>query len=248
MFDSYMNRTFGAESSYDPYAKNPRSSATGLGQFTDGTWSDLMQQYPDLGLTADGRTNPDQAKKAMERFTFDNASVLKKNGYEPTDNALYALHRFGRNGGIGVLGADPGTPISALVSPEVLAANPDLNGKTAGQVVNRWSDGGDAPQRGALNFGPAPQAPQPIQVAQNGPMTVLPAGKRPGGTYSFDNFKSNAPDAFMGAGAALASISNPQQGAALAQLAAQNNKDSFSMHIDPNTGAVMRINAKNWTS
>jgi hypothetical protein len=243
MFDSYMNRTFGAESSYDPYAKNPRSSATGLGQFTDGTWAGLMQQYPDLGLTADGRTDPDQAKKAMERFTFDNASVLKKNGIEPSDNALYALHRFGPTGGMKLLTSDPSTPISALVSPDVMSANPDLNGKTAGQVASRWSDGAGAataPQRGPLNFGP------PTQLAQNGTATILPPKRGSGpGEYSFDNFKSNAPDAFMGAGAALASISSPAQGAALAQLAAQNNKDGFSMHIDPNTGAVLRINTKN---
>jgi hypothetical protein len=97
---------------------------------------------------------------------------------------------------------------------------------------------------------PAPRGPAnfsaPPQAAQSGTATILPPKRGSGpGEYSFDNFKSNAPDAFMGAGAALASISSPAQGAALAQLAAQNNKDGFSMHIDPNTGAVLRINTKN---
>ncbi len=47
--NAVVERIIGVESDGDPNAKNKRSSATGLGQFLDETWLDLIRAHrPDL--------------------------------------------------------------------------------------------------------------------------------------------------------------------------------------------------------
>src|SRR5262249_18487257 len=47
--DTVVDRIIGVESDGDPNAKNKRSSATGLGQFLDETWLDMIRAHrPDL--------------------------------------------------------------------------------------------------------------------------------------------------------------------------------------------------------
>src|SRR6201984_3609274 len=47
--DAVVERIIGVESDGDPNAKNKRSSATGLGQFLDETWLDMIRVHrPDL--------------------------------------------------------------------------------------------------------------------------------------------------------------------------------------------------------
>jgi hypothetical protein len=55
------------ESRYDPYAKNPTSSATGLFQFLDAL---AMKYFPMIGEkpTCENRTNIEKATKAMIKF------------------------------------------------------------------------------------------------------------------------------------------------------------------------------------
>lgn len=81
---SFENNVVQAESGGNPNARNPNSSATGPGQFLDGTWADLMQRHPELGLTADGRTDPAQVAKALPVFTRDNAATLQSEGVPVT--------------------------------------------------------------------------------------------------------------------------------------------------------------------
>src|SRR6516162_8935329 len=50
-----VERIIGVESDGDPNAKNKRSSATGLGQFLDETWLDMIRAHrPDLANFAGG--------------------------------------------------------------------------------------------------------------------------------------------------------------------------------------------------
>jgi hypothetical protein len=47
--DAVVERIIGVESNGDPNARNKRSSATGLGQFLNETWLDLIRTHrPDL--------------------------------------------------------------------------------------------------------------------------------------------------------------------------------------------------------
>jgi hypothetical protein len=65
--------------------KNKRSSATGLGQFLDETWLDLIRVHrPDLargrsqGETLELRRDAKVAREITTRFTEQNAEMLRK--------------------------------------------------------------------------------------------------------------------------------------------------------------------------
>jgi hypothetical protein len=135
----YFRKTMGAESSGNPNAKNPRSSATGLFQFTSGTWKSMMRKHPELGLTADGRTDPAQQKRAMEKFTQGNLASLKKAGLPVTNGTLYLAHFAGDGGAKALLRADARTPVEQVLGPKAVAANPFLKGKTAGWTI-KWAE------------------------------------------------------------------------------------------------------------
>jgi hypothetical protein len=110
--DAVVERIIGVESDGDPNAKNKRSSATGLGQFLDETWLDMIRAHrPDL---AKGRSQTEilemrrDAKVAREitaRFTERNAEMLRKRGLPVTPGTLYLAHFAGGAGAVAILSA-----------------------------------------------------------------------------------------------------------------------------------------------
>lgn len=136
--ENYLNSTIQSESSGDPNARNPNSSATGLAQFTSGTWDQMRAKYPELGLTEDGRTDPEQAKRALAVFTRDNARFLESAGFEATEGNLYAAHFLGNGGARSVLSASDDTLVSERIGADALEANPFLRGMTVGEF-KEWS-------------------------------------------------------------------------------------------------------------
>ena len=147
--NGYFNNIRSAESGGNDLARNPRSTATGRYQFTQGTWDSLARKYPSLGLTPDGRTDPAQQEAAIRAFTADNATALKAYGLDATPGNLYAAHFLGAGDAPRVLQAPENTALSALLSPKVLEANPSIARMNAGQF-KRWAagkgGGGAAPQ------------------------------------------------------------------------------------------------------
>ena len=142
----YLSAIRSAESGGNDAARNPLSSATGRYQFTTGTWADLMARHPELGLTADGRLDPNQQELAIRAFTADNAKTLDRAGISASGANLYAAHFLGAGDAIKVLRAHGDMAMSDLVSSEVIAANPFLAGMTA-HDFRRWAGskgGGDA--------------------------------------------------------------------------------------------------------
>lgn len=71
--------------------------ATGLYQFTEETWENLMFTYPELRLTYAGRSAKDTTEQeiAMDRLVRDNAVTLLQNNVEISLNSVYAAHHFG---------------------------------------------------------------------------------------------------------------------------------------------------------
>jgi hypothetical protein len=110
--DAVVERIIDVESGGDPNAKNKRSSATGLGQFLDETWLDMIRAHrPDL---AKGRNQNEilelrrDAKVAREittRFTERNAGMLRKRGLPVTPGTLYLAHFAGGAGAVAILSA-----------------------------------------------------------------------------------------------------------------------------------------------
>ncbi|MCC6105999.1 hypothetical protein [Acetobacter sp.] len=146
-----------AESGGYSGATNPNSSATGAYQFTSPTWTALMNQHPDLGLTADGRTDPQQSQVAAKQLATDNIAYLLAKGVQnPTEGQAYLAHFAGAPTAANLIQASPNTPVAQVMSPQQIAANPFLRGMTAGQVQD-WAAqkmGGSVPTQ------PAAQNPQ----------------------------------------------------------------------------------------
>ncbi len=138
-------KIIGVESRGNATAKNPRSSASGLGQFTDATWLATIHKHrPDLaGRMSDAellqlKTDPDLARAMTIAHTQDNADGLALSGIETTEGNLYLAHFAGIEGARAVLGADPNTPIVDILGADVVRANPFLQGKSAGWLIG-WA-------------------------------------------------------------------------------------------------------------
>jgi len=165
LLTAFFANTRRSESGGNDNAKNPNSSATGRYQFLEGTWADLAQRHPELGLTPDGRTDPAQQERAMKVFTQENAGTLGKSGVPVNPGTLYAAHFLGAGGAAKVLAGDPNSPVSAYVDPAVVQANPQLADMTVAQFAQWASEkGGNAGGGYQAPMAPQPQAaPQPQQ-------------------------------------------------------------------------------------
>jgi hypothetical protein len=154
--DTVVERIIGAESGGDPNAKNKRSSATGLGQFLDETWLDMIRAHrPDL---AKGRSQAEilelrrDAKVAREitaRFTERNAEMLRKRGLPVTPGTLYLAHFAGGAGAVAILSAMEHADAALVMATadatgrtkreKIIKANPFLERFTVADLRN-WAD------------------------------------------------------------------------------------------------------------
>lgn len=117
------------ESSLNPKAKAKTSSAKGLFQVIDDTW----KRY---GGTPNKQLDPEENIQVGVRILADNAARARRAlNRDPRPSELYAMHFFGPDAGLKVINAPEDRPLSALVAPRVLRANPQLRGKTAGEVL-----------------------------------------------------------------------------------------------------------------
>jgi hypothetical protein len=126
-----VERIIAVESNGDPNAKNSRSSATGLGQFLDETWLDLMRAYrPDLARgrsereTLDLRREPKLTREIIMRFVTRNIAMLRQRRLPVTAGTVYLAHFAGGAGAVAILSA-PDNSDAALV-----IANADSTGRT----------------------------------------------------------------------------------------------------------------------
>lgn len=134
------------ESGGNANARNPGSSATGLYQFTNGTWLNTVKQAKPawanglsdkqiLGL----RTDPGKATEMEAVLRNQNVSALQNANVPITNGNVYAAHHFGVAGGVKFAKASGNTPMTAILSPEQIAANPYLRGMTKNDALGNWS-------------------------------------------------------------------------------------------------------------
>ncbi|MDJ0513015.1 MAG: hypothetical protein QNJ62_06195 [Methyloceanibacter sp.] len=142
---SFVDKVVGVESGGNPNAKNPKSTATGLGQFIDSTWmSTVTKHRPDLlqGRTRAQvlalRANPQISREMIAALANDNAKYLESAGQLPTEGNLYLAHFAGPAGAVAVLRAPREASAVSVLGTAVVKANPFLKGKTAGWVVD-WA-------------------------------------------------------------------------------------------------------------
>ena len=134
--DAVVERIISIESNGDPNAKNKRSSATGLGQFLDETWLDLIRTHrPDLARgrsqdkTLELRRDAKIAREITTRFTEQNAQMLRKKSLPVTPGTLYLAHFAGGAGAVAIL--------SALKDPDAASvmASADATGRTKREKI-----------------------------------------------------------------------------------------------------------------
>ncbi|RYC29530.1 hypothetical protein D3273_23370 [Lichenibacterium minor] len=172
--DDYLGRLGQIESGNRDGISNKASGATGRYQFIGSTWDRLSKQYPELGLTPDGRTDPAQQQRAIQAFTNDNASALGRSGFQATPGNLYLAHFAGANGAAAALKADPNTPVEQVIGGAAVRANPFLHGKTAGDLV-AWANG----KMAGVDPNTTPGSiPSPAAAASPSPNAHTPAAAR----------------------------------------------------------------------
>lgn len=181
--DTYISKLTGVESGGDAGARNPRSSAGGLGQFLDSTWVETVKKHaPEVARTKTRAeilamktdTSPEGVafqQKMLEAFAGDTASQVQRAGFDVTYPNAYIFHFFGEGGGPKVLRADPETPIAELFPkdgdgdgiPDIIEANPHLDGMTAGDAV-AWAEEKMGGEGGGV-IPTAPAAPSEEETA-----------------------------------------------------------------------------------
>lgn len=136
-----LYKLVGTESSFKTDAKNPYSSAGGIGQFTDGTWDDF-------GNGGD-RNNPAHAADASARYTKHVIkNVSGKVGRVLTEGETKLAYQY-RGNAHKIIQADPNTPAEQILDANIIKAN-KLEGKTAGDIVK----GADSLMSSAKSFAP----------------------------------------------------------------------------------------------
>lgn len=161
-----LHNIAGTESSYNPSAKNKTgSSAKGLFQFIDSTWKAM-------GGKPGEQTDPIANAELGAKYIKQNADLLRRNlKRDPTYGEVYSAHYFGPGVARMLASAKPNMSIeqglATFQSPErvqlVMKQNPNLRGKTVGEVMefmNRKAGRGvvssRAPSKGQSQLAAAP--------------------------------------------------------------------------------------------
>ena len=133
---SYLVNQAKAESSFNPNAKSGTSSATGLYQFIDSTWLQMVERYGDqYGIETEGksrseilnmRKDPEKASFMAAAFASENERFLNANwGGDVGATELYLAHFLGASGAASFLNARDENPIqyAADLNPRAAKAN-----------------------------------------------------------------------------------------------------------------------------
>ena len=120
----------GAESSFSSGAKAGNSTATGLLQFTTGTWDYLTKKvYPELGYSLSDRLDPEKSAIVASRYIKHISAILEKAfDRKPSTGEVYLGYFMGPSGAVAILKAlqsDPNT-LGHKVFPKAAKANPTL--------------------------------------------------------------------------------------------------------------------------
>lgn len=104
------------ESTFNPNAKAGTSTAKGLYQFLDGTWSEMVKKYgnkyPELNK---GQYDPTASAVAGALYIKENGAILSKAGVPVDGTSIYAAHFLGPGGARKLFTSDPSADATALM-------------------------------------------------------------------------------------------------------------------------------------
>ncbi|MFZ5675980.1 MAG: hypothetical protein ACOZAM_23735 [Pseudomonadota bacterium] len=157
--DAVVNKIIGVESGGNPAARNPRSTAAGLGQFVDDTWVAMLRKYrPTLAAgksraeLIEMKSSAGLSREMTKRYAEENASILQMAGFQASAGNVYLAHFLGPGGAKTILGAGDAASVSSVLPPAVIDANPFLRGMTVADIKD-WAAkkmGGEAGGGGAM--------------------------------------------------------------------------------------------------
>ena len=144
--EKLVNRIIHVESGGSARAKNPKSSASGLGQFIKSTWLRMMKTYrPELFRSMSTeellelRFDATLSREMVANLARENEARLRHFGHSISAGRLYLAHFLGPDGAHQVLAASSDASIAALMGASVIAANPFLAGKDCAFVIS-WAE------------------------------------------------------------------------------------------------------------
>lgn len=159
--EALIEQIITVESAGDARARNPLSTATGLGQFIESTWLRMIGTYrPDMmqALSRSDllqlRFDPDLSRQMVRHLAQENEAFLRARGHAITPGRLYLAHFLGPAGADRALRADPAAPVGQVMGAQVVAANPFLRGYD----IARLRDWADRKMAGGASGRPLPQA------------------------------------------------------------------------------------------
>lgn len=158
------------ESGGRPDARNPLSTAVGANQFIERTWLDFAsanpQLFPNMNMEQilAARTNPELSAQATQWNARRNGEVLQNANLPVNDATLGMAHMFGPQGARRILESRSDARIEDIVTPDVLRANPNLAGRTAGDLAQDF----------ARRYAPAQMTPAQAQITA--PSPTVPGG------------------------------------------------------------------------
>lgn len=137
--DSYWPMLSKIESNDRPYVRASTSSASGLYQFTRGTWIGEGGTWgSDMSLAFGGlRPSTDEQLRRAKTFTEKNAKALQAAGIGLNRASLYASHFLGVGTAVKAINGDVKKPVADYVSDAAVRANPSIlgGGKTVGDFL-----------------------------------------------------------------------------------------------------------------
>ena len=167
------------ESGNKCHAKNPLSSAAGLGQFIISTWlTTIARHRPDL---MEGRTRAQVldlrydcaiALEMTTALTRENANYIRSRGHPVTPGNLYLAHFLGPGGAAQALGSSSDTPVLSAFGALVVKQNPFLDGWSCSMLIN-WAARKMTAKGKAPVIAPSPGAAKAKSFASNAQFVKL---------------------------------------------------------------------------
>ena len=169
--ETLVHRITTVESANRCDARNPLSTAVGLGQFIESTWLRIIRDHrPDL---MQGRSRAEilalrldctLARQMTTALTRENSNYIRSQGHAATAGNLYLAHFLGPGGAVKALSSPPDAPIINAFGAGVVNANPFLRGQTTGWLIQwaarKMNFKGKATATASVAPAPAPATPQ----------------------------------------------------------------------------------------
>ncbi len=195
---SLMATMASIESNFKISARPKKGSATGLYQFIDGTWKQMLDRYGAKYGIAPGTPPTDPRANALmgAEYIRENQQYLqRKLGRQVTDNDLYMAHFLGAGGAVAMLNAQPTQSAASAVAktnPNAPSYNPTIfydnnRPKTVGEFY-QWVDqkvsshgkryGANAAELSATGSAPVPPESKtpPASIAKPGDKPLAGSG------------------------------------------------------------------------